>query len=306
MFRRLLVVFAVALLAASCSSSDTLATVNGEAITKDDLIALRSLYEDAASATTGEALREDVSRLIVLETSLQAAAEDFGLIIEDEAIEARLTNPPARYAAVFPPDEIADESNAVTMRNRAIVSILIDTAGSALAVEEAGGYDALLTTRPDRVAQVCVRHIAVATVEEGEAVLARLLAGEDFQEVAAQVSLDQATPGGLIGSEDGNCLEWVSAVGEEFAILAATAELDVPVGPVFNGSGFSVIRVEDRVMPASVADLAANPMDYLDPGIATNSYSAWVSDAVRDADIEVSPTLGRWSADGFGIAPPGE
>jgi hypothetical protein len=306
MLRRLLAVLAVALLAASCSSADTLAAVNGEEITKADLYALRPSYQEDPGSANAENLRQDVSNLIILEASLQAAAAEFGLVIDDAAIEARLADPPVRYASLLSPEVIATDPNETATRNRAIVSLLIDSTGPALVAEQSGGFDVLLAQRPDVVSRVCVRHIAVATAQEGEAVLVRLRAGEDFVDVAAELSLDQATPGGLIGSEDGDCLEWLSAVGEEFSMLAATAELNVPVGPVFNGSGLSVIRVEDRVGPTSAADLERNAADYVDPGIATTLYSTWVSGVVREAAIEVSPTLGRWSAAGFGIAPPGE
>ena len=44
--------------------------------------------------------------------------------------------------------------------------------------------------QPALLVSVCARHILVATPEEAEAVKARLDAGEDFAEVANEVSLD--------------------------------------------------------------------------------------------------------------------
>ena len=302
MFRRLLIILALALLAASCSSSDVLATVNGEEITKSDLYDLRPAYEEDLTGVTGESLREDVSGLIVLTATRQAAERDFGLVIDDAMIADRLTNPPERYAAILAPD-LADEG---TQRNRAVVTLLIDAVGSALIEQEAGGFAALLADRPGAVTRSCVRHIAVATVEEGNDVLARLEQGEDFVTVAAEVSLDQASPEGLIVGPEGDCLTWLNAVGDEFATLAATAELDVPVGPVASGGGFSVLRVEDRIGPSSAAELAADPMAYLDLGVASTVYSGWASETVRMADVSLTPTLGSWSGVGFGISPPTE
>ncbi|MDX2344623.1 MAG: peptidylprolyl isomerase [Acidimicrobiia bacterium] len=305
-FRRLLVVLALALLAASCSTADTLATVNGDEITKSDLYALRPSYENGGSSVTGEQLRQDVSDLVLLEAASQAAAADFGLELTDAVIDERIANPPGRYASVLNPAVAAPDANETTRRSRAIATLLIDAVAPSLIAAEPGGLEALISEQPDTVAQVCVRHIAVASIADGEAVLARLIDGEDFVEVAAEVSLDQATPEGLIGGDDGNCLEWLTAIGPEFANLAATAELGVPLGPVPNGSGWSVIRIEDRVSPSSVADLEANIMDYVNPALTSTLYSTWVTRAVRNADIDVSATIGRWSEVGLGIAPPGE
>ncbi len=304
MFRRLLAVLAVGLVAASCSSADTLATVNGEAITKDDLIASRPVYEDAIGTVTGENVREDVSGLIVLQATLQAAARDFGVVIDDAAIDERLANPPERYSAILTPAQIADDSNEATQRNRATVTLMIDGVGPPLISGEAGGYDALLADRPEVVTRVCVRHIAVTTIPEVNDVLSRLEAGEDFVALAAELSLDQVSPNGMVTGPEDDCLSWVSGAGEAFANAALAADLNVPVGPVPFDGGFSIIRVEDRIGPASVADLEANFMDFIALDVASARYSSWASNAVATADIEVSPVLGTWSSAGFGISPP--
>lgn len=303
MFRRLLVVFALALLASSCGSPDVLATVNGEEITKDDLYTLRPAYEGDLGGISGESVREDVSGLIVLAATLQAAEADYGLVVDEAMIADRLNDPPQRYAAILAADQGGTD---LTRRNRAIVTLLIDGVGPALIEERDGGFAELLESRPAIATKSCVRHIAVDTLEEANEALARLEAGEDFVELAAELSIDQMSPEGLIVGADGNCLTWLSAIGDEFANLAATAELNEPAGPVFSAGGYSVIRVEDRVAPASAAELAADPMEYLELGVASTLYSGWASEVVRNADVSVSPVLGRWSSAGFGISPPTE
>jgi hypothetical protein len=82
--------------------------------------------------------------------------------------------------------------------------------------------------------------------------------------------------------------------------------LNQPVGPVISGSAWDIVRVEDRLGPASAAELAANVMEFLNPDYISSLYTPWFNDAVRAADIDVSPTVGRWSSAGIGIAPPGE
>ena len=55
-----------------------------------------------------------------------------------------------------------------------------------------------------------------------------------------------------------------------------------------------------------MADLEADPMSFFDPDYISALYTPWLNDVVRAADIDVSPTVGRWSEAGVGIAPPGE
>jgi len=267
---------------------------------------LRPAYEGALAGVTGETVREDVSGLIVLQATIQAAARDYGVVIDDAVIDDRLTNPPERYAGILDPGAIPPDSNETIQRNRAVVTLIIDGVAPSLISGEEGGYDALLADRPDVVTRVCVRHIAVETFDEADAVLARLQDGEDFVALAGELSLDQVSPNGMVTGPEEACLTWVSGAGDEFAAAALAADLNVPVGPVpFNG-GFSIIRVEDRVGPDSVADLEANFMDYIALDVASARYSSWASTAVATADVEVSPVLGTWSSAGFGISPPSQ
>ena len=65
-----------------------------------------------------------------------------------------------------------------------------------------------------------------------------------------------------------------------------------------------MIVVTERVAP-SLIELTADPMEYLARERISALYSPWANDAIRDATIDVSPTVGRWSETGAGIAPPG-
>lgn len=302
MSRRLLVILAAALLAASCSSADTLATVNGVAITKDDLVALNPAYEDPLGALTGDDLRQNVISLIVLEASMQAAQEDYGLTIDDATIAERIANPPERYAILLAPTGDGTD----TIRRRAIASLVLDAVAPDLVVEDYGGWSAVLDSSPEIVSKACVRHINVATEEEAADILDRLQAGEDFSALVAEVSLDQSSEDGRLIGPDGQCLTWYSSYAPELAALAATAELNTPAGPVALGSGYSVILVEERLMPASKTELAANPMTYLDLNVASSHYVTWASDEVRVADVEISSALGTWSPEALAILPPNE
>ena len=131
-FRRLLVVLALALLAASCSTADTLATVNGNEITKDDLYALRPSYEDASSLSS-ERVREDLSLLIIIEALEDAARDQYGYELTEAAIDERMSNPPARYATVIAPPEQFEDVTESAIRASAAQTLLRDAVVPELA-----------------------------------------------------------------------------------------------------------------------------------------------------------------------------
>jgi parvulin-like peptidyl-prolyl isomerase len=304
MYRRLLAILAVALLASSCASN-TLATVDGAEITKDDLYKLYPDYQNATVADfTGEQLRQSVTDLVILEASIQGAKAEFGVEVSDAEVAERLANPPQRYASMLAPDATVEGTTEV-QRQRAVVTLLLDKIAPQLALREWGSWAAMLDSDPEFVTRACVRHINVATEEEANDVLTRLQNGEDFVTLVGELSQDTSSVDGLLVGNDGDCLTSWAALDADLAHVIATAELNVPVGPYPFGSGYSVLRIEDRVMP-TVDELTADPMQYLDLNVASNYYYTWASDLIRAADIEVSPELGTWSSAGFGITPPSE
>lgn len=304
MYRRLLAVLAVVLLASSCASN-SLASVDGTEITKDDLYNLYPNFENASITDfTGEELRQSVSDLIILEASTQAAKAEFGVEITDAEIADRLANPPLRYAAMLAPDATVEGTTEV-QRQRAMVTLLLDNVAPSLVLKDWGSWAAVLESDPEFVTRACVRHINLATEDEANDVLSRLQNGEDFVTLVGELSQDTSSDEGLLIGGDGECLTSWAALDAELAHTVATAELNVPIGPFPFGSGYSVLRVEDRVQP-TLEELTADPMKYLDLNVASNYYYTWASDVLRVANIEVSPELGTWSSAGFGISPPSE
>lgn len=304
-FRRILILLPLAVLAASCSSSSNLATVNGNEITREDLFALRPSYSETLSLEA-EQVRSDLTTLIIVEAVQDAASEQFGYEVTEAEIEERVANPPQRYATVIaPPEQFADTTEE-NIRSRAIQSLVRDAVVAQLAREDLGSYETVIAERPEEVTRSCVRHISTTSSEAAQEVLARLQDGEDFVALAAEVSTDQASVGGLIAGADGDCLVFLTRAGIEFANLAATAPLGEPVGPVPSSSDWNVILVEERIAPASAAEWEADTMEFINPDIVSALYTPWFNDAVRLADVDVSPTVGRWSEVGIGIAPPGE
>ena len=146
---------------------------------------------------------------------------------------------------------------------------------------------------PEQVMRACVKHILVGSEEEATEVLERIEGGEEFAAVAAEVSLDQQSPGGVIGADQG-CLVHQGQLGEEFVAAVMAAPIGELTGPVATSSGFHVIQVDERVVPTA-EEFAADPMTYLDPEVGAALLGEWFTAAVDSADIDVRSSVGVWS-----------
>lgn len=322
MFRRLLVIPALALLAASCSSTDVLATVNGVEITSDELLIVDPAWEDPTTyplavprvdatgtetpdpQTRGEALRVSVFELVQAEVIKQTALDQFGIAIGVDAIQERMDNPPNRWVAVLDPALMIDGGNDEVRRRIAEQTLIADAIAPEVIAAAEGGYEAWLENRPETVTKVCLRYLIAASEEDGAVAIDRINDGEDFGAVVAELSLDQSSPGGYLLNPAGECVAALSELNEVATNAITGVEVGVPVGPIDVGGGFAVLMIDERLLPASAEALEAAPMDYLDPNQARVVFSAWSSRAIGEADVWVSPTVGTWSPEGLGIAPP--
>ncbi|MDQ3782223.1 MAG: peptidylprolyl isomerase [Actinomycetota bacterium] len=291
-----LAVVAAAISAATvsgCASGSDLATVDGVAISQGEVLAMRS--EQPAVTAPAADLRRDLTTLILGQALASAAEEQFGTVLTDEQVAARSADAPQRYVALF--EQIAADPGLGPglVGVNARFTLVRDDVIPRLLLEQRGSYEAVIRETPELVMRGCVRHILVATAQEADAVLDRLAAGEDFATVAAQVSLDQQSQGGLLGLA-GNCLVHHGQLGPEFVAGVMAAPLQVPTGPLASSFGFHVIQVDERVIP-TVAEMTADPMAHLDPATANELMGPWFAATVGGADIDVSSSVGEWSAE---------
>lgn len=135
-----------------------------------------------------------------------------------------------------------------------------------------------------------VRVIVTATREEVDAVRARLDAGEDFAELAGELSVD---PSSKVG---GRLPPVIRSEMSPLSRLAFQTELGQLGGPIEQDGHWVLIRPEERpeplagpweeIGPAVEADLAENPVE--DP-----EYWQWRAAMTRRYQTDLSPLLER-------------
>ena len=301
-------VAAAALAVASCSSADVLASVNGEPIYENDVLSLRSQYaEGEPDLVSGNAVRQDLTARIYALAFAQALQEDFDIPPPTPAqVEGRRTAPPARWERLFA--QLGEQNPGATdewLRLVAENSIIRDAAVVAV-LEEQSGFAEIFSNQRTLVTQTCAAHIVTDSIQSAQAVLARLDAGESFEQLATELSLDTGSPGGLLVDPDDpqNCVVSASRFVPEFADALVVAPVGQPFGPVQTDFGWHVILVLQRNAPETLDVFAADPLAYLDPGYAANVAALWEDSAVGRADIRVASALGRWNPGTDGILPP--
>ncbi|WP_162551299.1 peptidyl-prolyl cis-trans isomerase [Paenibacillus tepidiphilus] len=123
----------------------------------------------------------------------------------------------------------------------------VATAGITISEAEIDAYLEENSERFTPVKQIQLSIIRTATYEEADLVMDRLEQGEDFADLARQVSIDEESRehGGSIGIVEENDPFWP----EE--LLKAAAELtpgDI-AGPLETGDDYTILRVENIIVP---------------------------------------------------------
>ncbi|MCB1247184.1 MAG: hypothetical protein KDB69_07960, partial [Acidimicrobiia bacterium] len=207
---------ALALVATGCASATVAADVDGVKIDDGQAIALGGI-DDSGSRVNGDDFRSALSLLVIQQSLGKAAAADFGL--------PDYTTPEGRTAFL----EQASQSQIDTVGNEieagvadgrdpdAVETFVVSQVAISTEVREAILHSdeflsSLWDDDRDVLAGVCASHILVATEAEAQDVIARIDAGEDFGDVADEVSLDTASAGGVLP-----CPTPISSLITEFA-----------------------------------------------------------------------------------------
>jgi parvulin-like peptidyl-prolyl isomerase len=294
----LAVLGAFVLAACGSGSNSVAATVDGEDITVGDVEAL--INADGATVTK-EQFAQFLAFQIQWNVITRIAEDEYGITFTEEEVAAEADRIYDTVAAEGQTREDFVASRGVTeqfLQNIARQG-LIDVEIRRILKEDAaeptqGEIDDARETAALAATNVCASHILVATAAEADAVFARLDAGEEFADLAAELSTDTGSGanGGALGCSA------PTAYVEPFAaaVMRATVGevLDEAVETEF---GYHVILVTER----EEADEATLPTDEeLIDGIKEQSIQPvleeWFLSSVEGADVIVNEEFGTWQA----------
>lgn len=291
---------ATALVLAACGggANAVAATVDGTDITVGEVESLINIEE---STIPKEQFAQFLGFEIQWSIVARAAAEEWGIEIAEGEIDSESDRIFESASTEGENREDFLASRGVTeefLRNIAHQALLDQAVRAELAgdVEDptAEDIDTEMGIAAASLTEVCVSHILVPTLEEAEDIMARLESGEDFGELAAELSQDP-------GSAENNGVLPCGTAGqyvEEFRDASVTA----PTGEVFSDIvetqfGFHVMFVTDRTDPA-VEDLPTEDeiIERLQSDAVALELNSWFLERMTAAEVTVGEQYGTWQA----------
>lgn len=292
-----LVVLGGVLLAACGSGSGTrVASVDGQDISVADI---NELIDSEGATVSKEQFAQFLSFEIQWHVINASAEADYGITVTEEEVDAEADRIYDDVAAEGQTREDFLSSRGVTeefLRNIARQGI-IDVGIREILKEEAPAptEEEIETARGDAtlaLSTVCVSHILVETEEEANEVLTRLEAGEDFGELATELSTDT-------GSAANNGILPCSAP-TEYVDSFRDAAMVAPVGEVYEEAvesqfGFHVMLVTDRQDPAEEDFPTEEELaDSVSDAVVLAGLEEWFLGAMEAADVTVEEEYGTW------------
>lgn len=292
-----LVVAALAL--AACGGTGAVAASVGE--TDISVGEVESLISTEESTIPKEQFAQFLGFEIQWSIIADAAAEEWGIEITEGEIasEADRIYESASVEGESREDFLA--SRGVTeefLQNIAHQALLDQAVRAELAdrVEEpaAADIDAEMGVAAASLTEVCVSHILVETEEEAQEVMDRLEGGEEFGELAQELSQDP-------GSAENNGILPCGTAGQ-YVPEFRDASIEAPTGEVFSEIvetqfGFHVMLVTDRVDPA-IEDLPTEDeiAESLRSDAVALELNSWFLEQVTAAEVTVDEQYGTWQA----------
>jgi parvulin-like peptidyl-prolyl isomerase len=301
-----LVVLGAMVLAACGGGSGTVAaTVDGTEVTVGDV---EALIDSEESTLPVEQFSQYLAFAIQWNILFHAAADDFGVSVSDDEVEAEATRLYEQLTTGESREEFLS-SRGITEEflSKIAEQGLIDVAIREQLIEEIPQppqeeIDLQREIAIEALTEACVSHILVETEEEANDVLTRLEQGEEFGEVATELSNDpgSAQNNGILpcGSPEGYVEPFKSAIFD-----ATVGEL-YPT-PVQTQFGYHVILVTDRVEPSgddvpSDVELA----EIIRQDAVLIDLQAWFNGIMEEADVTVNENFGTWQPLPPAVNPP--
>jgi hypothetical protein len=286
--RRLIAVFLLVGVLASCGTTQDAATINGVGIRTADLDQTVADFVTVGEAqltngvADGEAVRGILTSLIRAQATAQVIATA-GESITDADRAAVLAQVEEQNLAGFPQtllDLIVELNSATTVLGR------IKVPSDDFIAEQ-------YANNPKSLGMLCVRHLVVdneALAKTAYAELGSTPSDDEFATVAGKYSIepDAKESGGALAGQIGDCIsinEWQAGFDPDFVAGALGARTGVPTKPIQSSFGWHVIYIRPftAVAESVTANLTSAPGEYLLLG------------ALADADITVASRYGRWN-----------
>jgi foldase protein PrsA len=304
-----LLIVALALVVSACGGSDgeTAATVNGTEYTVGDV---NELVFDSGETVSKQQFAQFLGFLVQYDIVVKAAEQDYDITFtEDEIDEAAqdIYSENAEEETTFDEFLEANQVSEEFLRDVAHLQLVEEAVRveleSELEAPAQEDIDAQRENAYDSLTEVCAAHILVETEAEAQEVLDRLEAGEDFADLATELSLD--TGSGEAGGDLG-CAPPTQYV-PEFAEAVLVAEIDVPTDPIETEFGYHIIVVSERTFPED-SDLPTEEeiIESLRVPAVNQALTTWISGHLESAEVEINEKFGTWQSNPAGVIPPVE
>lgn len=305
----------VALLAAcgpeGAASPDAAATVNGEEVpisevrVRYDAVAENPQFQEQLEGDdSGEfeaQVQAEILTGLIRARLLAQGADELGVELTEEDVEAKREQVIAdvggeeAFEQVIETNNLTEETVNSQLRDLALQDLVAEELGDDLDVEDS----AVQARYEETYGTASARHILVETEEEAQAVIARLEAGEDFAEVAQEVSTDPSA-----AQNSGDLGEFTRGqMVPEFTEAVFGAEEGEIVGPVQTDFGFHVIEVLELDEGPPLDEVEDEIRDELLQGDRDEVVQEWLNELTQEAEITVNPRFGEWDAEGGRVVP---
>ncbi|MGB1285092.1 MAG: peptidylprolyl isomerase [Aggregatilineales bacterium] len=242
------------------------ARVNGEGITQEMFAGAFSPWQDDNSVADKRALRSQILDSLIEQVLLEQAAASLNVSVTADDAGAEITRLKQSVAS-------EDEWNAYLNMNGFTEAELLDAQYDALLTQRV--QETLFANLSGNVPQVNARHILVRTEADATLVLDKLRAGESFDALAAQYSIDMTT------RDRGGNLGWFTAeelLDERLADVAFSLQPNQVAGPIATRIGYHIIQTMEIAERPIEEDRMALLM--------RNIYDNWLAQQFESATIE--------------------
>lgn len=307
-------VLALAACTSSASSSDVAATVGDTEITVADLdeaFTRRAEGSGAASeiaadesGTVEQNLRAGVLTNLIRTEILRLAAEDRDIEVTDDEIAEQRAQLVEQAGGEEALQQVIDEANVSDAEIEAnLRDQVVQNEITAQLAEDVSNDDVQAAYDEDPQGQygekIEVRHILTEKRAEAQDAIDRIASGEEFGEVASEVSIDTAS------AQNGGDLGPVAkgATVPEFEEAAFAADEGEIVGPIKSDFGFHVIEVTGQVPAQEFADVESQIRTELESASGGQAFNDYITEFVASLDIQVDEQFGRWDAPTIAVVP---